>query len=100
MEKPINIPYQQSLRELFAPFIDEIVDRVAERVLQATKEKDKRYYTREETADLLHVTLPTLWRMTKDGFISSQKAGGRILYDSDVIDKAIREKVVFKYKHR
>ena len=83
---------------LFSPFIDEIVDRVSERVLSTTAKKEPKFYTRKETADLLHVTLPTLARLTKDGLIVSKRVGSRILYEADAIDEAVKKQVIFKYR--
>ena len=82
----------------FAPFIDEIVDRVSERVLSATAKKEPKFYTRQETADLLHITLPTLARLTKDGILVSKRIGSRILYEAETIDEAVKKQVVFKYR--
>lgn len=82
----------------FAPFIDVIVDRVSEKVLSATAKKEPKYYTRKETADLLHITLPTLARLTKDGLITSKRVGSRILYEADAIDEAVKKQVIFKYR--
>ena len=82
----------------FAPFIDVIVDRVSERVLSATAKREPRFYSRKETADLLHVTLPTLARLTKDGLIVAKRVGSRILYEADAIDEAVKKQVVFKYR--
>lgn len=89
---------KQAIISLFSPFIDEIVDRVSERVLSATAKKEPKFYTRKETADLLHVTLPTLARLTKDGLITSKRVGSRILYEADAIDEAVKKQVVFKYR--
>ena len=83
---------------LFAPLIDEIVGRVSGEVIAALKAKEPRYYTRKETAQLIHVTLPTLARLTKDGIITAKKIGSRILYDAEAIDEAVRENKMFKYK--
>lgn len=82
----------------FAPFIDVLADRVSEKVLSATAKKEPKFYTRKETADLLHVTLPTLARFTKDGLITSKRVGSRILYEATAIDEAVKQKVVFKYR--
>lgn len=75
-----------------------IVDRVSERVLSATAKREPRFYSRKETADLLHVTLPTLARLTKDGLIVAKRVGSRILYEADAIDEAVKKQVVFKYR--
>ena len=89
---------QDVLLSIFSPFIDAIVERVSERVLEVTNKKEPKYYTRQETANLLHVTLPTLSRLTKDGLITSKHVGGRILYDAESIDAAVKQQVVFKYR--
>jgi excisionase family DNA binding protein len=94
----LNENRQTIIIELFAPIIDTIVDRVSERVLSATAKREPKFYTRKETAGLLHVTLPTLYRLTKDGLLESRQVGARVLYDANAIDTAVRQKVIFKYK--
>lgn len=86
------------LMPILTPFIDIIVERVSERVLSATTPKEPKFYSRKETAQLLHVTLPTLSRLTKDGLITAKKVGSRILYEAEDIDKAVQENRTFKYK--
>lgn len=93
-----NLDRQAVVMSFFAPFIDVIVDRVSERVLSATAKREPRFYSRKETADLLHVTLPTLARLTKDGLIVAKRVGSRILYEADAIDEAVKKQVVFKYR--
>ena len=82
------------------PIIDEIAVRVADRLAEAMKPKEPKFYTRKETAQLLHVTLPTLARLTKEGMITAKKAGGRVLYEAEAIDAAVRENRTFRYKHK
>ena len=94
----LNSTQQSVIINLFAPFIDVIVDRVSEKVLSATAKKEPKFYTRKETADLLHVTLPTLSRLTKDGLIVSKHVGSRILYEADAIDEAVKKQIIFKYR--
>ena len=86
------------LMPILNPFIDIIVERVSERVLSATIQKEPKFYSRKETAQLLHVTLPTLARLTKDGLITAKRVGNRILYDAEAIDAAVKENRIFKYK--
>ena len=83
---------------LFNPFLDLLADRIAERILATSTRKEPKFYTRKETAGLLHVTLPTLARLTKDGLITAKRVGSRILYDAEAIDSAVKENRVFKYK--
>ena len=86
------------------PWLDQIIDeiavRVADRLAEVMKPKEPRYYSRAETAQLLHVTLPTLARLTKEGMITAKRAGGRVLYEAEAIDAAVKENRVFKYKHK
>lgn len=96
--KELNSTQQAVIMSFFAPFIDAIVDRVTESVLIATAKKEPKLYTRKETADLLHVTLPTLARLTKDGFIVAKRVGSRILYEADAIDEAVKDQIIFKYR--
>ena len=98
MGKPENNSIQQAtIMNLFSPFIDEIVDRVSERVLAASK-KEPKFYTRKETAEILHITLPTLARITKDGLLCAKRVGSRILYEAEAIEEAVKKQVVFKYR--
>lgn len=94
----INLMQKDAIWGFFTPFIEAIADKVTERVLQATAHNDPRYYTRAETAAILHITLPTLHRLTKDGLIKSKRIKGRVLYDSDAIDEAVKRGTAFKYK--
>ena len=71
----INITQtQQIVMGFISPIIDEIVDRVSERVLAASK-KEPKFYTRKEAAEILHVTLPTLARITKECLLASTWVG-------------------------
>lgn len=87
----------EALMPILNPFIDIIVERISERVLSATMQKEPKFYSRKETAQLLHVTLPTLARLTKDGLITAKKIGSRVLYEADAIDNAVKENRMFKY---
>lgn len=86
------------LMPILNPFIDIIVERVSERVLTISEKKEPRYYSRKEVAQMLHVTLPTLARLTKDGLITAKRVGSRILYEAEAIDAAVKENRMFKYK--
>ena len=86
------------LMPILNPFIDIIVERVSERVLSATIQKEPKFYSRKETAQLLRVTLPTLARLTKDGLITAKRVGNRILYEAEAIDAAVMENRALKYK--
>lgn len=97
-----KIPLTQTqiavLMPILTPFIDIIAEKVSERLLSVAEKKEAKFYSRKETAQLLHVTLPTLARLTKDGLITAKRIGSRILYDAEAIDAAVKENRMFKYK--
>lgn len=47
---------------------------------------------------MLHITLPTLSRLTNGGVLTAKKTGSRVLYDSETIDAAVKQQVSFRYK--
>ncbi len=49
------------------------------------------YLTRRQTADKLSISLPTLWKFTKQGTIPAYKMGKRVLYRSEEVEKATRQ---------
>jgi excisionase family DNA binding protein len=65
--------------------IDEIVSQVVKGVtaqLQQEKEKDtaEKLLTAKETADLLRVSLVTLWDWEKKGRVNKYRMGGRTFF--------------------
>ena len=96
--KELNATQQAIIMSFFDPFVDVIVDRVSERILSVTAKKEPKFYTRKEAAEILHVTLPTLARITKDGLLVAKHVGSRSLYEADDIDEAVKKQVVFKYR--
>ena len=97
----MNFEISQSKQDLiiglFEPFILLIVARVFIIVLSTTI-RSPIYYSWFYTADLLHVTLPTLAKLTKNGVVNCKRVGKRILYDARSIDDAIKQQTVFKYR--
>lgn len=78
-------PFTEIEKELAA--IKSLLRSLAER----TNESDKiQFYTRAETADLLHLTYPTLDSYTRKGLIRSSRVGRRILYSAEAIKEAVR----------
>lgn len=55
---------------------------------QKTKEPDK-YITRQEAADILHITLPTLLTWTLDGKVKGYRIGRRVLYKKSEVEQAV-----------
>ncbi|MEK6477183.1 helix-turn-helix domain-containing protein [Catalinimonas sp. 4WD22] len=57
--------------------------------LRPAPANEKKYRTRKETADLLHISLPTLNERTKKGEIEGSRIGGRLLYSEEAIERAL-----------
>lgn len=49
--------------------------------------------TREQTAKALNVTLSTLWRWAKSGYLTPVKIGTKVLYRASDIDNVLTSKV-------
>ena len=64
--------------------------------LHPPKEEDS-YKTRKETAEHLHVSLPTLDEYQKHGLIVGRRFGRRILFLESDIEKAVKEIPNLKY---
>lgn len=55
------------------------------------QENSLSMYSREATADMLCVSLPTLNEWTKQGIIRAFRIGGRVLYKLEDINDALTE---------
>lgn len=74
-----------------------VAERVTTKVQAEIEPPQPRYYTRQETAALLHITLPTLARLTDDGRLDAHRAGRRVLYSADSIDEMVNNGTRVKY---
>lgn len=86
------------ISELFRPLINELADLVVQKLQEEKAGIIPRYYTRKEVAKILHVTLPTIHNMIKRGDIAPKRVNGRVLFDAEAIDAAVRECRLFRYK--
>lgn len=97
---------KQDYKEVLNPLIwlleDNIRKIVREEVFRALEEyhnavKPKHLYSREEVCVLLDISKPTLWNITKEGFIKSTKIGRRVLYSEEAIKEYLEKgKVMHK----
>jgi len=65
--------------------------KVIKNQLPQQPEVKTNYLTRQNTADKLKISLPTLWKLTKEGVIPAYKMGKRVLYRTDEVEKATRQ---------
>jgi hypothetical protein len=56
---------------------------------EAPAPEEPRYYTRDEVATMLHVSLTTLTKWRQAGTLTPVKIGGRTLYPSESVKKAL-----------
>lgn len=79
---------------------EELVEQAARRTVELLlphlhkhhTRPETRRYTRKQTAELLGVTLTTLWAKTKEGLIQSERFGRRVLYSEDAIEAALTKR--------
>lgn len=69
-----------------------------ELVRKQETEVKKRKYSRQEVADILHVTLPTIDAMVKRGQIKCEKVGRRVLFNAEDIDNAVAGNKLYRYQ--
>ena len=67
------------------------------KVLQSDSNK---LYTRQEVADLLGLSLPTVHTYTQEGIIKGYRLGTQIRYKHSDVEKALKEIEVIKYTRR
>ena len=51
-----------------------------------------KYLTRGEVARFLKISLPTLYRYTKDGLLKSYRIGSKIRYKLEEVEEALKER--------
>jgi excisionase family DNA binding protein len=54
--------------------------------------KEAQFISRKETAILLHISLPTLNDLTKDGILKSYRIGTRVLYKPEEVSEAVLQR--------
>lgn len=65
---------------------------------QQPKDNTPELFTRNETAEYLGVSLPTLGDWTKKGIIKGLRIAGRVRYRKSDVSNALKEIETFKHK--
>lgn len=83
--------FQITKEELMQDF-EQVVYKVLEKLQRNQVSKnEKEFYTREETAKLLDVSLTTLFHWNNQGILKTKKMGKRVYYSkSDVLSQLDR----------
>lgn len=62
------------------------------------QETTPKFLTRQEVANLLKISLPTLNEYTRTGIIKGSRVGTRVLYDEASIKEAVKTIPALKYR--
>jgi excisionase family DNA binding protein len=87
-ERLVNQFIQISADDL-AALMEKIQQKNTPASIEPTPEQ---LYTRKETANRLRVSLPTLWKYDREGYIKSVRVGSRILYPESAIQNALKNR--------
>lgn len=83
------------------PFLNIIAEKVAtklEPIIREPKKVEQKLYSREEVCELLHVSKPTLKKLSDNGLLHPIKMGDRrILFDAEQIQQVLDKNVSLKY---
>lgn len=64
-------------------------NQLKELMKEISKSSTPKYLTRNQVAEMLSISLTTLWRYTKMGIVSSYQIGNRVLYDQKEVQFAV-----------
>lgn len=84
--------------------LKEIIKEVVTGVLKDSSKElqtdNNKLYTRQEVAELLGLSLPTVHTYTQEGIIKGYRLGTQIRYKHSDVEKALKEIEVIKYSRR
>lgn len=92
MGKLFYTTYTESeLKSLFAEIIQPLITSEIQKIIASPnnsppKESDT-YLTRKETCQLLHLSLPTLTKLSKEGKLKAKVVGGSYRYSRQQVEK-------------
>ena len=72
--------------------INESIAMALRKMPQPKVKNDTEYITRIEAAQKLKISLPTLWKITKEGKINSYKIGTKVLYKVHEIENVANQR--------
>ena len=90
--EPIIILQGISVDQLLACISSALEQKINEKLEKIQNKPPVRYLSRKEVACQLQISLPTLNDWTKLGWLKSYKIGTRVLYKSDEITQALKER--------
>ncbi len=85
------------LKNIIGEVLEEKLKTFTSQPPQQTPQRET-FGTRKEVAKELHISLPTLNELTKDGTIPGNRISGRVLYKWEDVYKAVKEIKTLKYR--
>ncbi len=84
-----NVTLQVTAAQL-GEFAKDLIGQTRQQIAREVEaSRSEVYYTREQTANLLNVTLPTLWNWDKKNFLKPIRVGGLCRYRKSDIDRIL-----------
>ncbi|HEY0667634.1 MAG TPA: helix-turn-helix domain-containing protein [Sphingobacteriaceae bacterium] len=80
--------FKELLKSIITEAVKEEIDRILERPNRPIPPKE--FLTRQETAKILGISLPTLHLRVKEGFIAPRRVGSRVLFKWEDLQSAMR----------
>lgn len=89
-----------AIKQFLKPIVTEVItESLTEAFLALEEKRRKRYYTRDEVCQRLHIGCTTFYRLANKGKIKILKIEGKTLMDADELDAVVDAKQVFRYQH-
>ncbi|MBK9357026.1 MAG: helix-turn-helix domain-containing protein [Bacteroidales bacterium] len=88
---------RKDIKEIVSEAFREEIESIKDLIIVTSISKNE-FLSRKQTADQLHITLPTLRVWTKTGKIRSHQIGRRVLYKPEDINLALKEQPRFLRK--
>lgn len=95
MKRTISTTYEP---EEFKAIIEEVILTVIEGLDLSVPQTETQLITRQQTADLLGVSLPTLGQWAKRGIIPSYRIGNCVRYKREEVINSLKQVQSLKYK--
>jgi excisionase family DNA binding protein len=87
-----NIMVYLSAEDLKATMMAMYDNAEARKAEALSKQRERPTLTREQAAEALNVTLSTLWRWAKIGYLIPTKIGTKVLYKATDIDNILLQR--------
>lgn len=93
----ISIPSETTIREIVK---EELTLFLGHLTIHLKAKDQPLYLSSLKTAELLHISMPTLRRWTKDGILPNYKFGGsrKVLYKYEEVQNLLERKNLMKWK--